>query len=109
MIRGTSQPFQWRTPYDSSEIKEIRMLFWQPDNEGTEDCTLPLLKTKKMCSFDDTTKTFTVTLNQAETFAFKTDRKAYVQFRAITTSGFVFGIEAQPITVYPIEDETIME
>lgn len=109
MIRGTNQPFQFRVPYDLSEIKEVRIIFWQADNEGTKNCALPLIKTKDMCALDNSNRTINVTLNQIETLAFKTDSKAYVQLRAITTSGFVFGTRATPITVYPIKDETIME
>lgn len=109
MIRGTSQPFQFNIQYESSEISEVRIIFWQLDNDGTEDCILPLTKTKEMCVFDDTNKTISVTLNQVETLAFNTDRKAYVQLKGITTDGFVFASRETPITVYPIKDETIME
>lgn len=108
MIRGTNQPFQFRVPYDLSEIDEVRITFWQEDNNGTEDCILPMTKTKNMCVLDEDSRTISVTLNQVETLAFKVDSKAYVQLRAITVDGFVFATREQPITVYPIKDDMIM-
>ena len=109
MIRGTNQPFQFRMPYDLNEIEEVRITFWQEHNEGTANCILPLTKTKDMCVLDYDTRTISVILNQVETLAFKTDSKAYVQFKARTIDGFVFASRDTSITVYPVKDETIME
>lgn len=109
MIRGTCQQFKFKIPYQLSQLKTVRITFWQPDNEGTEDCALPITKVLTDCTEDAASRTVYVTLNQVETLAFNTDEKAFVQFRALTTDGFAFGCKKKPITVYPIQDDTVLE
>lgn len=109
MIRGTCEQFKFKIPYRLSQLKTVRVTFWQPDNEGTENCALPITKVLADCVEDATSKAIIVTLNQIETLAFQTDRKAFVQFRALTTDGFAFGSKEKPITVYPVKDDTVLE
>lgn len=108
MIRGTSQPFKFTSPYDIDDIVEIRIWFGQYGNDGTPSVTLPIIKTIDDCTFNTNTKEIFVTLDQTETFAFTDNKKAYMQFRAILSNGYVFGSKPIQITVYPALDETII-
>ena len=109
MIRATCQQFRFKLPYIKEQVKKVQITFWQEENEGTEDCPLPITKGIDDCAGDPTSKEINVTLNQVETAAFETDRKAFVQFRGLTTDDFAFGSRAMPITVYPVKDDTILE
>lgn len=109
MIRGACQQFKFKTPYTFAQLKTVRITFWQQGNEGTIDCSLPITKERKDCVEDINSKTINVTLNQVETLAFATDKKAFVQFRALTTDGFAFASKIMPLTVYPVKDDTVLE
>ena len=87
MIRASCQQFKFILPYTISQLKTARITFWQKDNEGTTECSLPITKT----------------------LAFATDRKAFVQFRGLTTDEFAFASRIMPISVYPVCDDTILE
>jgi hypothetical protein len=103
MIRGACQPFRFRTPYPLSRLSAVRITFGQRDNEA-----LPIIKTKKDCTTDDSLRYIYVTLNQEETLAFHTDCKAFVQFEGLTDEGFAFKNLIKPITVYPTMNTTIL-
>lgn len=109
MIRGACQQFKFRIPYQLSQLKTVRITFWQPENEGTENCALPITKVLTDCVEDATSKVIYTTLNQVETLAFTEERKAFVQFRALTNDGFAFASKIKPITVYPVKDDTVLE
>lgn len=109
MIRATCQQFRFKLPYTKEQVKKVRIIFWQEDNDGTEDCPLPIIKGIDDCGGDTNSKELCVTLNQVETAAFETDRKAFVQFRGLTTDDFAFGSKPMFITVYPVKDDTILE
>ena len=109
LIRATCQQFRFKLPYLLSQIKKVKITFWQEENNGTADCQLPITKSLAACIGDPDGKELCVTLNQVETLAFETDRKAFVQFRGLTNDGFAFGSKPMPITVYPVKDDTILE
>ena len=109
LIRGTCQQFKFKTPYLASQIKAAKITFWQENNEGTENCPLPITKTLTDCVADPESPVLLVTLNQVETLAFSTESKAYAQFRGLTVDDFAFGSKIFPITVYPVKDDTVLE
>lgn len=107
MIRGACQQFKFKTPYTLDQLKTVRITFWQCDNNGTEDCELPITKDENSCTQD--AQGIGVTLNQVETLSFSATSKAYVQFRGLTNDGFAFASRIMPINVYPVKDETVLE
>ena len=116
MIRGTSQPFKFKMPYDFEELKTLRITFWQKDDNRNEDQVLivkEVLPSADPESLYDWAqydgKEVCVVLDQHETLQFSTDRKAYAQLKASTADGFVFASRIKPISVYPIKDEEIFE
>ena len=110
MIRGTNAQFKFRLPYNCSEIEVVKIVFWQPENDGpSPDRPLPIIKILEQCSFTNIPNELTVTLNQEETLRFVDNRKAYVQLRATTFDGVPIASQQQLITVYPIYDDTILE
>ena len=110
MIRGTCAQFKFNIPYTLDQIDTVRVTFWQCNHNGSDECSLPITKTFTSDNWEEKSKDGVIytTLNQIETFAFTTEEKAYVQFRALTTDGFAFASRIRPITVYPTKDETVM-
>ena len=104
MIRGTTQQFRFELPYHYSELVNLKIAFWQEDNQGTGDYKLPIIKSiendDKIDISDDGNAVY-VTLNVKETLAFECDKKAYVQLWA-TTQTNAFGSHAKQFTVYPM-------
>ena len=107
MIRGTNQQFKFDMPYNYEQITDISIAFWQDNNQGTEDYALPIVKTLNDCTSNPLGTILYVTLNSKETLAFLADRKAFVQMRATTADGVVFGSHIKPFTVYPINEELL--
>lgn len=108
MIRGTCQPFRFKTQYPLSQLQAVRITFWQTGDDGNDIEPIPT-KLITDCTENDTPGYIYVTLNQRETLAFKSDRLAYVQFRGLPTNGRAFSSYIMPFTVYPTKDETILE
>lgn len=109
LIRGTCQEFRFKLPYLLSQVAKVRITFWQEENDGTQQCSLPITKEIIDPTSDVDSKTLSVTLNQVETLAFTTDKRAFVQFKGLTKDNFAFGCRPKPITVYPVKDDTILE
>jgi hypothetical protein len=107
VIRGTSQQFKFSIPYNYEDLTDVRIAFWQEDNHGTEDYTLPIIKTKNDCTSNPFGTILYVTLNSKESLAFATDRKAFVQMRATTIDGFTFGCRKKSFTVHTINEELL--
>ena len=63
MIRGACQQFKFKTPYPLSQLKTVRITFWQPNNDGTKDCSLPITKVITDCVEDANSQAINVTLN----------------------------------------------
>ena len=101
MIRGTSQQFKFKLPYQYEELTEVNVAFWQEGNQGTQDYKLPILKHLEDCSPNNDGTALYITLNSKETMAFECDSKAFVQLWA-TTSNHSFGSREKQFTVYPI-------
>ena len=110
MIRGTNAQFKFRLPYNFSELKTVKITFWQPENSGPDASRpLPIVKILEQCSQSDVANELCVTLNQEETLRFVDDRKAYVQLRAATIDGIPIASREKMITVYPVYDDSILD
>ena len=109
MIRGTNAQFKFQLPYNYSELKNVKITFWQNDNDGPSlDRPLPIIKVLAQCSQTSVPNEISVTLNQEETLRFVDDRKAYVQLRAMTIDDIPIASKERQITVYPIYDDSIL-
>lgn len=104
MIRGMGQQFRFSLPYGSqynfNRLKDVKIVFWQ-DDMSEEDI---VVKSLYNCTVSEYGTVLYVTLNETDSLKFKTDRKAYVQMRAITIDEDAFGTKEQPFTVYPIHE-----
>lgn len=110
MIRGTNAQFKFNLPYQYSDLEVATITFWQPENNGPSiDRPLPIKKILAQCSPSDNPYQLCVTLNQEETLRFTEERKAFVQLRATTYDGIPVANKKQPITVYPIYDDSILD
>ena len=109
MIRGTTAQFKFNLPYKFSEVDKVKIMFWQPNNDGVDDTRpLPIVKTKDNCSQGQNEYELTVTLNMEETLRFSDEYKAYTQLSATSIEGARFASKQQPIPVYPIYDDSIL-
>ena len=109
MIRGTTAQFKFKLPYKFSDIKVVKVVFWQPSNSGiSKDRPLPIVKVLEQCSQGESLNELTISLSQEETLRFSDKKKAYVQLRAESNDGYIFASKQEPLTVYPIYDDTIL-
>lgn len=110
MIRGTNAQFKFKLPYNFSELKTVKITFWQDGNNGPgSNRPLPIIKVLDQCSQSDMPNELCVTLNQEETLRFVDDRKAYAQLRAMTIDGIPIASKEKMITVYPVYDDSLLE
>lgn len=103
MIRGMGQQFRFTLPYGSqysfNRATDVTIVFWQdglPENE--------VVKELRDCTISEFGTILYVTLSEADSLQFQTDRKAYVQMKAHTKDGESFGTKVQVFTVYPIHE-----
>lgn len=108
LIRATCEQFRFTLPYMVSQVEKVQILFWQKTDDG-ETYISRIEKCLDDCYKNPDSKQISVTLNQEETRSFSADRRAFVQLRGLTSDGIAFGSREQPITVYPVEDDTILE
>ena len=108
LIRATCEQFRFTLPYNVSQIEKVKILFWQKADDGEEYITR-IEKGLDDCYKDQDSKQISVTLNQEETRSFRADRMAFVQLRGLTIDGIAFGNIKEPIVVYPVEDDSILE
>ncbi|MBP3631230.1 MAG: hypothetical protein J6J23_07095 [Clostridia bacterium] len=109
MIRGTTAQFNFKLPYNFSDLEVAQIVFWQPYNDGpTRDRPLPISKVLEQCQATNDPKELRVTLTQEETLRFSEKRKAYTQLRARGPEGQFFASKKHMITVYPVYDDNIM-
>ena len=108
MIRGACEQFRFKTPYPLSQLKTVRITFWQLGDDGNDVEPIPT-KLITDCTENGTPGYIYVTLDQRETLAFKSDRQAFVQFRGLPIAGGAFSSYVEPFAVYPTKDETILE
>lgn len=110
MIRGGSAQFKFRLPYNFSDLEAVKVVFWQPENNGPSPSRpLPITKILKQCSQSNVPNELVVTLSQEETLRFRDDKKAYVQLRGTTVEGIPIVSKIKIITVYPVYDDTIID
>ena len=111
MIRGTNAEFRFKLPYDFAEIPTIKITFWQDNNDGpSSDKPLPLVKVREQCrGIQGQPNMCRVILNQEETLRFTEKRKAKVQLRGLTATGVPIASQQQLITVYPIQDDAVLD
>lgn len=109
MIRGASAGYKFNLAYKFSDLKNVKILFWQDGNDGpSNDRPLPIIKVLQQCTQGDTEYQLYVTLNQEETLRFSDKRKAKAQLRALTSTGIPFSSKERLITVYPVYDDSIL-
>ena len=109
MVKGTTTQFRFQLPCDFQELDIVKITFWQEHNNGpTPSRPLPIIKTKEQCSTFGSKKVLAVTLNQEETLRFSTDRKAYVQFRAVAWDGTASASRPTQIKIYSVYNDEII-
>ena len=109
MIRGTDAEFKFNMPCSCSDIASITISFWQPENSGpSTDRPLPIIKVLQQCLITEQNQ-LSVVLDREETLRFSDKRKAFVQFRATMKNGVTFASKKKMITVYPINDESLID
>lgn len=108
MIRGTTASFIYHSPYPKSEITDVRFWFWQEGNEGTRDVSLPIEKELGDCISEPSSCELCVTLNQAETLAFRSDIIAFTQMKGVTREGVAFASKIRRVYVDEIFKDIIL-
>lgn len=109
MVRGTTTQFRFKLPRKSSELESVKIVFWQDGYSGpSADRPLPIIKTLKQCSVLNSEYELNITLSQEETLRFSDDRKGYVQLHALAIDGLAYSHKKREITVYPLEDDSIL-
>lgn len=109
MIRGTTAQFRFKIPYRKDELLWATMKFWQPGNNGTPIAPLPITKRLSHCLAPNDSYELCVELTAEETLRFSDQVKARVQLRAQTNDGATFASRETLITVYPINDDIIVD
>lgn len=109
VVRGTTAEFKFNIPCDFENLHAVKITFWQHHNKGTVDHPLPIIKAKVNCIVKTNPREIYVSLTQEETLRFKDDRKGYVQFKASSIDGLVFGSKEEAFTVYAAYDNSMIE
>lgn len=110
MVRGTTAQFQFKLPYNYSDLSLAKIVFWQPGNDGpSEERPLPIIKVLQQCSVSNDPKRIYISLTEEETARFSEKTKAYVQLKAKCIDGNTFASKKEIITVYPWYDDSVLE
>ena len=110
MVRGTTAQFQFKLPYNYSDLSLVKIVFWQPGNDGpSKERPLPIVKILEQCSASNNPNEIFVTLSDEETLRFSEKTKAYVQLQAKCIDGNTFASKKKIITVHPVYDDNILE
>ena len=110
MIRGTTAQFKFDLPYAVDTLMTARIEFWQDGNGGPSlSRPLPIIKTLEQCDEFTALYELYVTLSPEETLRFSDRRKAYAQLHAKTVDGIKFGSKRRLVTVYPANDDSILD
>ena len=111
MIRGTNQEFRFKLSCDWNDLVTVRVAFWQDNYKGPEVWRpLPIIKIRSQCGqVEGEAKQCSVVLNQEETLRFSDKRKAKVQLRGVTSDGRPIATKQHLITVYPVNDDSILD
>ncbi len=109
MVRGTTAQFQFKLPYNYSDLSLAKIVFWQPGNDGpSKERPLPIVKVLQQCSTSGNPNEIFITLSEEETLRFSEKTKAYVQLLAKSKDGNTFASKKEVITVYPVHDDNIL-
>lgn len=99
MIRGTTPTHTFKVPFDTSLIKEVRVIYAQADApiicKETGDCTL-------------NGDTIVTTLTQEDTFKFDCKKVVQIQIRVLTKAGEVLSTRVQNICIDKCLDNEVM-
>lgn len=99
MIRGTTPTHTFTIPFDTSLIKEVRVVYAQADEpiicKETADCSLK-------------GQEISTTLTQEETFKFDCKKAVQIQIRVLTTAGEVLATRVQSVSVDKCLDNEVM-
>lgn len=109
VVRGTTAEFKFNIPCDFENLHAVKITFWQHHYNGTTDKPLPIIKSKVNCTTKTDPKEVYVSLTQEETLRFRDDRKGYVQFKASSVDGLVFGSKEEAFMIYPSYDDSLIE
>lgn len=100
MIRGTTPTHLFRLPFDTSRIREIRILYAQGGQ-------LVLEKTGADCVMEE--NTVSVTLSQEETLQFSHRETVDCQIRVLTMDGTAFANQVFHLPVDMVLSEEVLQ
>lgn len=100
MIRGTTPTHIFQIPFDTSLIKELKILYAQSDE---------ILLEKRMCDCDIGGDTITVHLTQKETFLFDCKKnRVEIQVRILTTNDEVLSSTIMNVPISKCLDNEVL-
>lgn len=100
MIRGTTPTHNFRIPFESSTLEEVRIIYSQNDEQI-------LVKETADCEMDG--NTISVTLTQEDTFKFDCKKCVQLQVRVLTNGGQALASQIKHIDVDKcLDDEVIV-
>lgn len=99
MIRGTTPTHNYRIPFETSGLKEVRIIYSQNDEQI-------LVKETADCNLDG--NTISVTLTQEDTFKFDCQKCVQIQLRVSTAGGQVLASKIKHIDVEKCLDNEVM-
>ena len=99
MFRATTPTHTFALPFDTGQIKEVRITYQQ--NGETV-----LQKTETDCTM--TGSEIKVTLTQEETLLFAADNRVHIQLRVLTTDGKVMASDIDKVSVKACLDEEVL-
>ena len=100
MIRGTTPTHNFRIPFETSALEEVRIIYSQNDEQI-------LVKKTADCEMDG--NTISVTLTQEDTFKFDCKKCVQVQVRVLTNGGQALASQIKHIDVEKCLDSEVME
>ena len=99
MIRGTTPTHIFRLPFETSALKEVRIIYSQNDEQI-------LVKKTADCELND--NTISVTLTQEDTFKFDCTKCVQIQVRILTLEGQALASSIKHIKVDKCLDREVM-
>ena len=100
MIRGTTPTHNFDIPFDTSMVKEVKVIYAQNDvvilEKRTEDCQL-------------NGNTISVTLTQEDTFKFDCKKHVEIQVRILANNGEVFSSIPHKVGVAKCLDKEVLK
>lgn len=117
MIRGTTAPFKFTVPYEWSEICAIEATFTQKKDDGSILSLIKQYDTRWVDNInpggftpdENNSKIIYVVLDPGETLQFSDKRKGHVQIKVYSPNKGIVANKSQRFTVYPINNDDILE